>query len=61
MSRRCFYGGAFRRSSFAGQLSGDFLPEPFVIDSMMLSVCELRLRFVERGVGEKERAVTSWF
>lgn len=38
------------------EVSGDFLPKHFVLmksTKMVLSVCQLRLRFFERGVERK--------
>ena len=36
------------------RVSGDFLPKLCVVTSARMSVCKLRLQFVERGVGERK-------
>ena len=36
------------------RVSGDFLPKLCVLTSARMSVCKLRLQFVERGVGERK-------
>lgn len=36
------------------RVSGDFLPKLCVVTSARMSVCKLRLQFVERGVAEEK-------
>jgi hypothetical protein len=38
------------------RVSGDFLPKLCVVTSARMSVCKLRLQFVERGVAEENAA-----